>query len=358
MKAIIMAGGGGTRLFPLSRKSMPKQFLAIDSDNSLLEETIRRCKSFAKDKDILIVTNELYEQHVKTVLEHAEAQTASVVLEPMARNTAPAIALAAKFAQEKLGAGRNEVLVVSTSDHIIRPAETFKAAVGLAVKAAEKGKFVTFGVHPSYPETGFGYIEMGEESEGAYKTLSFKEKPDVDTAKYYIKQGNFLWNSGMFAFRLGDFLEEIKKHAPAVYELTRGSYEEMVASFAEMPDISIDYAVAEHTKEGVTLPLPCYWNDVGSWDAIYDVLEKDVEGNALRGDVISIDSKRNLIYGKKRLIATVGLEDALIVETDDVILVAGRGQSQKVKELVAELKDKGRKEAEVFLNLTEEAHGK
>lgn len=358
MKAIIMAGGGGTRLFPLSRKSMPKQFLAIDSDSSLLEETIRRCKSFAGDEDIMIVTNELYKQHVERELKHAEAQAASVVLEPVARNTAPAIALAAKFAQDKLGAGWDEVLVVSTSDHIIRPAVTFKAAVGLAVKAAEKGKFVTFGVHPSYPETGFGYIEMGEESEGAYKTLSFKEKPDLDTAKFYLKQGNYLWNSGMFAFRLGDFFEELKKHAPAVYELTRGTYEEMADSFAKMPDISIDYAVAEHTEEGVTLPLPCYWNDVGSWDAIYDVLEKDGEGNALQGDVVSIDSKRNLIYGKKRLIATVGLEDALVVETDDVILVAGRGQSQKVKELVAELKAQGRKETETITDFREKTHGK
>ncbi len=354
MKAVIMAGGGGTRLFPLSRKCMPKQFLGIDSESSLLEETIRRCRSFADEKDIMIVTNERYRQHVEKELEAAEVKGASVVLEPVARNTAPAIALAAKFAQDKLGAGLEEVIFVSTSDHIIRPVETFKAAVGLAAKAAENGKFVTFGVRPSYPETGFGYIELGGESGGAYKTLSFKEKPDMYTAKYYLKQGNYLWNSGMFAFRLGDFFTELRKHAPDVYALTQDTFEGMLASFGNMPDISLDYAVAEHTEEGVTLPLPCYWNDVGSWDAIYDVLEKDSEGNALKGDVVSIDSKRNLVYGKKRLIATVGLEDALIVETDDVILVAGRGQSQKVKELVAELKANGRSETEIF---TEATHG-
>ena len=354
MKAIIMAGGGGTRLFPLSRKCMPKQFLGIDRESSLLEETIRRCCSFANEEDILIVTNELYREHVEKELAAAEVTGASLVLEPVARNTAPAVALAAKFARDKLGAGNEEVLFVSTSDHIIRPAETFRAAVGLAVKAAEQGKFVTFGVRPSYPETGFGYIELGGESGGAYKTLSFKEKPDIYEAKYYLKQGNYLWNSGMFAFRLGDFFAELKKHAPEIYDLAQGRYEDMAAAFEKMPNISLDYAVAEHTEEGVTLPLPCYWNDVGSWDAIYDVLEKDGEGNALKGDVVAIESKRNLVYGKKRLIVTVGLEDALVVETDDVILVAGRGQSQKVKELVAELKAKGRRETEFF---TEETHG-
>lgn len=354
MKAVIMAGGGGTRLFPISRKCMPKQFLGIDRESSLLEETIRRCRSFANEEDILVVTNERYRQHVENELAAAEANGASLVLEPVARNTAPAVALAAKFAKDKLGAEDEEVIFVSTSDHIIRPVETFKAAVGLAAKVAEKGKFVTFGVRPTYPETGFGYIELGGESGGAYKTVSFKEKPDIDTAKYYLKQGNYLWNSGMFAFRLGDFFRELSEYAPEIYRLTLGNYEEMASAFVNMPDISIDYAVAEHTKAGVTLPLPCYWNDVGSWDAIYDVLEKDEYGNALKGDVISVDSKRNLVYGKKRLIATVGLEDVLVVETDDVILVAGRGQSQKVKELVAELKEKGRVETEIF---TEEAHG-
>lgn len=351
MKAIILAGGGGTRLFPLSRKSMPKQFLSIDQEGSLLEETIRRCQKLMKPEDLLLVTNQRYMHHVQNELESGGMEGAGLVLEPVARNTAPAIALAAKYAMEKLGAGPEEALFVSTSDHIIKPAEAFRDSVKLAARQAEKGKFVTFGVHPDYPETGFGYIELGEEQDGVFVTSSFKEKPDRETAEKYLQQGNYLWNSGMFAFRLGEFWEEIKKNAPGIYELSQGTYEEMLASFSDMPEISIDYAVAEHMTDGVTVPLKCYWNDVGSWDAIYDVLEKDGDGNAIRGDVLPIDSKRNLIYGRSRLISTIGIEDCLVIETDDVILVASRGQSQKVKELVTDLKQMGRKEAEEHTTL-------
>jgi len=346
MKIVILAGGGGTRLFPLSRRSLPKQFLSIDDNQSLLGETILRCKGLVRAEDILIVTNQQYVQHVQSELRKTEAEGAQIVLEPTARSTAPAVALAAKYCMEKLGAGADEVLLIVTSDHIIRPAKAFHEAVETAVRYAEDGRFVTFGVQPDCPETGFGYIELGKALVGAYVTRSFKEKPDAQMAAQYLAEGNYLWNSGMFAFQIGMFQREIARHVPKISELSQGSYEALVRTFSAMPEISLDYAVAEHTDCGVTVPLHLYWNDVGSWDAIYDVLEKDAAGNAVKGDVISFDSHDNLIYGRSRLISTVGIQNLMIVETDDAILVAQRGRSQDVKKLVQTMKEQGRKELE------------
>ena len=346
MKIVILAGGGGTRLFPLSRRSRPKQFLSIDDDESLLGETIRRCKGLVRTEDILIVTNQQYVEYVREELVHADAAGAQIVLEPAARSTAPAVMLAAKYCMERLGTGADEVLLIATSDHIIRPAKAFREAVKTAVQFAAEGRFVTFGVQPDRAETGFGYIELGEALDGAFVTQSFKEKPDEETAQRYLETGKYLWNSGMFAFQIGLFLQEIAQHAPRIYALAQRSYEALAQAFPDMPEISLDYAVAEHTSCGVTVPLSLYWNDVGSWDAIYDVLQKDERGNAVKGDVIPLDSRNNLIYGRSRLISTIGIENLMIVETDDVILVAQRGRSQDVKKLVQRMREQGRKELE------------
>ena len=345
MKIIILAGGGGTRLFPLSRKSRPKQFLTIDKDLSLLGETIERFRNIIRSSDIVVVTNEAYVHHVKTELQSCGAQGAHIVMEPEARNTAPAIALAAKFCLDKLEAQMDEVMFVSTSDHIIRPALAFQNAVKQAKKFAIDGHVVTFGVQPTKPETGFGYIETGEDLGGAFRTNSFKEKPDEATAAEYLAKGNYYWNSGMFAFRIDRYMDEIKAYAPNIAAKLFDTYEETLEHFSEMPNISIDYAVAERSRHGVTIPLKLYWNDVGSWDAIYEVLDKDADGNAIKGDAIAIDCKDNLIFGRSRLIAGIGLKDVMIVETDDVILIAQKGESQKVKDLVTTLKQRGRKEA-------------
>lgn len=345
MKIIILAGGGGTRLFPLSRKCMPKQFLSIDSDKSLLAETLKRCGHLAQAADIVIVTNQDYVHHVRSELIGVGMGDAHIVLEPAARNTAPAIALAAKYCLDRLNCSMDEPLFISASDHIIRPAVSFQNSVLKAVEFAKKGKFVTFGLRAVRPETGFGYIEAGEKLGDAYEVRAFKEKPDLATAESYVASGNYFWNSGLFAFTIGCFLEEARQYAPDIVAALGETYEESAANFANMPNISIDYAVAERSRRAVALPLKLYWNDVGSWDAIYDVLDKDDDGNAVRGDCVSLDCHNSLLLGQSRLIAGIGLEDVMVVETADVILVAQKGESQKVKDLVDILKERGRKEA-------------
>ena len=346
MKVIILAGGGGTRLFPLSRTCFPKQFMKIDSDQSLLSQTVMRFMKMVNSSDIVIVTNEDYIHHVKAELADCGAMATHILLEPVARNTAPAIALAARYCMEELGSSDDEVMFISTSDHIIRPDDVFIKSVKQAIDMASQGKIVTFGITPDKPETGYGYIQTGSPCGCGYVVESFREKPDRDTAKKYLADGNYYWNSGMFAFTIGCFMEEINAHQTDIYNLASSTVSEMKVQFENMPNISIDYAVAEKSDRVVTIPLTAYWNDIGSWDAIYDVLDKDKNGNALKGDCLPIDCTNTLILGRSRLIAGIGLEDLLVVETDDVIVVAKKGESQKVKDLVNELKDRGRREAD------------
>lgn len=344
MKIIILAGGGGTRLFPLSRKSMPKQFLSIDKEMSLLGETVLRFKAIVAPEDIVIVTNVAYASHVQQELDEIDCPNAHIVTEPAARNTAPAIALAARYCQDKLGCDSSEVLFISTSDHIIRPMLSFQKTVLRSKKHAEAGHIVTFGIKPTKPETGFGYIETSDDNESVFKTLSFKEKPDLHTAKEYLAKGNYFWNSGMFSFTIGTYLSELEKYAPKISKLLKPGYDEIFDNFSAMPDISIDYAVAEKSEVGVTIPLNLNWNDVGSWDAIYEIMEKDENNNAVKGDVIAIDSRENLFFGKNRLIAGIGVRNLMVVDTDDVVVVCHRGDSQKVKDLVGILKADDRRE--------------
>ncbi|MBP2628349.1 MAG: mannose-phosphate guanylyltransferase/mannose-6-phosphate isomerase [Firmicutes bacterium] len=346
MKIIILAGGGGTRLFPLSRTCFPKQFMKIDSEHSLLSQTVSRFMKMVKSSDIVIVTNEDYIHHVKAELADCGAKNAHIVLEPVARNTAPAIALAARYCLDELGSPTDEVMFISTSDHIIRPNDVFVKSVQQAVEMATQNKIVTFGIKPDKPETGYGYIQAGSPCGCGYAVESFREKPDRDTAVKYLADGNYYWNSGMFAFTIGHFMQELQTYQPDVYQLAANSYTESLNKFEAMPTISIDYAVAEKSEKVVTIPLTAYWNDIGSWDAIYDVLDKDKDGNAVKGDCIPLDCTNTLMLGRSRLIAGIGLEDLLVVETDDVIVVAKKGESQKVKDLVGELKKCGRREAD------------
>ena len=346
MKIIILAGGGGSRLFPLSRTRFPKQFLKLNGDKSLLAQTIERFSELVKPSDMVIVTNQEYVHHVKTELIASKAQEAHILLEPVARNTAPAIALAARYCLDRLGCGLDEVMFVTPSDHIIRSLETFTANVRQALSMAKMNKIVTFGVKPDSPETGYGYIQVGQPLGSGFNVESFHEKPDRATAEAYLANGSYYWNSGMLVFTIGCFMDELRVYQPDIYALTESLLDTMTENFAEMPNISIDYAMVEKSKQVVMSPLTTEWSDIGSWDAIYNVMDKDADGNAVKGDCIPIDCSNTLILGHSRLIAGIGLEDLLVVETDDVIVVAKKGESQKVKDLVSELKAKGRVEAD------------
>ena len=345
MKVIILAGGGGTRLFPLSRTCYPKQFLTLGGEQSLLGQTVSRFLTVVKAKDIVIVTNQEHYHHVKTEIAACGAGNANILLEPVGRNTAPAIALAVKYCEEKLESTSAEVLFVTPSDHIIKPVNEFVKSVRKAADMAKTNRIVTFGIVPDRPETGYGYIQAGEPIGVGYQVKSFKEKPDVETAQKYVREGSYYWNAGMFTFTLGCIKEEFALHQPDLAAKLEGTLKDMVDTFESLPNISFDYAIAEKSRRVATIPFTAYWNDIGSWDAIYDVLEKDEQGNALKGDCIPIDCTNTLMLGRSRLIAGIGLEDVLVVETDDVIVVAKKGESQKVKDLVDELKKRERKEA-------------
>lgn len=371
MKAIILAGGSGTRLWPLSRKNYPKQFLKLNGDKSLLQQTFERLLKVVSVDDIVIMTNSDYKFHVLSDLNSLTLPVpfpvSNIILEPSSRNTAPAISLGIKYCIEKLGCGEDEVVFISPSDHIIRPDEKFAEYLKVSEDMAQKGYIVTFGITPDRAETGYGYIkarsmgtvpdlrtEQGGVVESGLSPLSqkffqvekFVEKPDVETAKRYVEEGNYFWNSGMFAFSIGTMIKELKSHAPGIYERINSGFDDMLSNFEHMPDISIDYSVMERSDKVVTMPLDLYWNDIGSWDSLYDVLKKDDAGNAHEGDILTIDTKNTLIIGNKRHISTIGLEDCIIIETDDAILISKRGEAQKVKDVVTSLKKAGRVETD------------
>lgn len=344
MKIIILAGGGGTRLFPLSRDCYPKQFLHVIGDKSLLAQTIERFLGLVEAEDIIIVTNERYIFHVQAELKAINAQEAHIITEPMGKNTAPAITLAQSYCQDVLQCDEDEILFVSPSDHLIKPIDAFQDLIR-NVRYVAKDNIVTLGIKPTKPEIGYGYIEAEKNNNLAKKVISFKEKPDLATAKEYITSGNYYWNSGMFMFSIATMQAELIKYMSAIIDITQNGYQYTLDNFVNMPDISIDYAVAEKSQKMMMIPMEnVYWNDIGSFDAIAEVLS-DKDKNVFKGDILAENCIDTMIIGDNRLIAGIDLENLMIIDTPDALLVAKKGESQKVKNIVNKLKQNKRKEA-------------
>lgn len=351
---VVMAGGSGTRLWPLSRTLYPKQFLSLNSRLTMLQETLRRLDDVEHDP-ALVICNESHRFIVAEQLRKEGLQHSGILLEPEGRNTAPAVALAALQAQTS---GEDPILLVLAADHEIQDQDHFTQAMLAAKEFAEKGKLVTFGIVPTSPETGYGYIKTGEvlsnTGQDGYKVAAFVEKPKLELAKEYLTEGGYLWNSGMFMFKASVFINELKKFRPDILTACQNALDNSMqdldfiridgASFTCCPEESIDYAVMEKTAEAVVMPLSAQWSDVGSWSALWEISLKDQSGNAIRGDVLVEDTTDSYLYSQHRLIGAVGIKDLVVVETKDAVLVAHKDKVQQVKNIVAQLKKNQRSE--------------
>jgi len=341
---VILSGGSGTRLWPLSRPLKPKQFLPLTGDRTLFQETVLRTRSASAP---LIVCNEAHRFLVAEQLRELGVGAQAVLLEPIGRNTAAAVAAAALVAVERAAGGDEPILAVFPSDHVIGAPVAFLEALRHAVDAAASGRLVTFGVVPDRPETGYGYIQRGA-ARGPWSEIDeFVEKPDEAAAERYVSSGRYLWNSGMFVFRADAYLRELARHAPRILDAATRAVAEAVqdggdflrlgAAFADSPAISIDYALMEKTDQAAVVPLDAGWSDVGSWAALHDVLGKDAAGNVLSGDVLALSCRNSYVRASGRLVAVLGLDGVVVVETPDAILVMSRDEAQNVKLIVERL---------------------
>ncbi|MCS4281229.1 mannose-1-phosphate guanylyltransferase/mannose-6-phosphate isomerase [Stenotrophomonas rhizophila] len=346
---VILSGGSGTRLWPVSREAYPKQFLPLVGNDTMLQATWKRVAPIAGAAPI-VVANQEHRFMAAEQLRECNAAPQALILEPMGRNTAPAIAIAALQA---LTTSEDALLLVLPSDHVVRHEQAFHEAVKLAAAAAQTGQLVTFGIVPTAPETGYGYIKAAK-GDGVRPVERFVEKPDAETAEEYVRSGEYFWNSGMFLFKASRYLKELETLQPAILAASRAALDKATRdsdfirldaeAFAACPNDSIDYAVMEKTADAAVVPLDAGWNDVGSWSALWEVSDKDVSGNACHGDVIAVDCRNSYAYGS-RLIAMVGLDDMVVVETDDAVFVGRKDRVQDVKEIVAQIKRDGRSEA-------------
>ncbi len=346
MKALVLAGGKGTRLWPLSRERYSKQFLKLVDGKRLLESTYERVLNLVDPKDIISVTNRDYYLYVKHICSRfSKNMEENIICEPVGKNTTPSIAIACQYVIERMNSDLDEVVFVFPSDHFITPVEEFIRYMSIGKRIAKDDYLVIFGIKPTRPETGYGYIKVGEKK-GEYHVVDrFVEKPSFDMAKNYIREGVYLWNSGIFAFKISTFLEELKIYQPGIYKIISSGYENALENFHSMPSISIDYGIMEKSNRVVVIPLfNIFWSDIGSWDALYEIREKDKDGNVIIGDVCPLYTKNSLIFSNSRLVATVGVEDIIVIETDDAVLITKRGNGQEIKDLIERLKAQEREE--------------
>ena len=343
MYGIILAGGSGSRLWPLSRELYPKQLLKINTEKSLLEGTYLRLLQITDENKIISITNSKHYSDVKSQLDEI-TKNPVVLQEPTSKNTAPAASVCVKYILDKFG---DDIILIVPSDHLINDLKLFKESVVEAENLAKKGYIVTFGIKPSSPQTGYGYIKTDKEitkKSNEWLVSEFKEKPDEKTAKKYFKSGKYYWNSGMFMFKASVFMEALRKYAPDIYSnLSEYDFKKSDSidfmKFDKMPSISLDYAVMEKTNNMVLVPLKSDWNDLGCWESIYDINKKNKDGNVNIGNVIAKDCKNSMLYSSDRLIAGVGLDNILLVETADAILVCDKNKTQEVKAVYDKLKE-------------------
>jgi mannose-1-phosphate guanylyltransferase/mannose-6-phosphate isomerase len=350
---VILSGGSGTRLWPLSRAALPKQLLALNGEKTMIQDTVLRARDLSAAAPI-IICNDDHRFLVAQQMQDIGVELSKLILEPVARNTAAAAAVAALLVEAQ---DPNGLILLLASDHVIADQAAFAAAVAKAADAARQGYLVTFGIAPDHPNTGYGYVKQStalDKVAGAFRVARFVEKPDVQTAKAYLAEGGYCWNSGMFLLPAKSFLSECGKHAPDVIAAARASIAKAKRDldfvrldkeeFAKSPSISVDYAVMEKTEKAAIVPAAMGWNDVGSWSALWDVGQRDGDGNRFRGDVIAHDTRASFVHSGKQLVAMVGVENIVVVASEDAVLVAAKERSQDVKLIVDRLKADGRNE--------------
>tara|TARA_R110002012_G_scaffold321356_4_gene548822 strand:+ start:68 stop:1474 length:1407 start_codon:yes stop_codon:yes gene_type:complete len=350
MKPVVLAGGSGSRLWPKSRAALPKQFLSLTSENTMLQDTVARLKGIETESPIFIC-NDAHRFLVAEQLRQKHVVHGGILLEPVGRNTAPAIALAALHATLN---GEDPTLLVLAADHLISDKPAFHAAILKASVLADQGKLVTFGIVPTSPHTGYGYIKAGEKLTEGFEVEQFVEKPDLETAKGYVSSGNYLWNSGMFMFKASRYLDELEKYSPEILSVCKEAIETESPDldfirvdadiFSKCKDDSIDYAVMESTDSAAMVSLDAGWSDVGSWTSLWETSSKDDNGNVAIGDTILENTNNSYINAEQRLVSVIGLDDVIVVETKDAVMVAHKNDSQSIKSVVNKLKAEKRPE--------------